>query len=61
MRCGPGVPVIIISGQGSMPGDEDTHGDTVFRLAKPFDVVDLLHTIEVAQHAARGRRDVAGE
>ncbi len=53
----PGLPVIIISGRGSQPGDEDTHGDTVFRLAKPFDVVDLMHTIEVAQRAARGRLD----
>jgi DNA-binding NtrC family response regulator len=53
----PGLPVIITSGQESSPGDEENEGDTGIRLDKPFEIADLLHAIEVAQRAARERRD----
>ncbi len=52
----PGTPVIITSGREALPGDDDTMGDTLFHLAKPFDVVDLLRSIDDANRAVKARR-----
>ena len=43
------LPVIVTSGQGHLPGEEESEPGAIFHLAKPFDVDDLMRVIEMAR------------
>jgi PAS domain S-box-containing protein len=49
----PELPVIITSGQGGGPIDDEVEARAIFHLAKPFDVADLMRVIERARRGER--------